>query len=878
MKCASYVIIVALLFFSSTECIAKEHALGRTTALSSISRFPFQDSARTIPEAVPVVMSGETVMFFWAESTVVRSAKSSDGGVTWNSPTNVATAQTPVQYLSAIRSSTGRVIIVWRDTTGVVETYSDNGQTWSAPFVIATTVTNLLLSQTTDGKLWLSYRWILGGVVRLITSTDNGATWTAPLSMPSYVKNQLSIVSGLGSAIVGFFISAANKLERVVSLNGGSTWSSASPILSGGGSEEMPRARNLSVGTIIVVYQSGRVDSTPLPYTTYDVMYVASSDGGATWSSAQNFTRYLGIDQLRGIDLMNGKPFVLFGSDRFFPARITSSQLPRQLWYGTIGGTPDSLAPPVFLGWSVSPQITNFPAIIRVYTDDEVGMLAVKVRYAFNGILQPELSLFDDGMHNDLFAGDNVFGNDLPPLPEGTIDFWCDITDFTGVSLRNNQVVVFIRAPQDAPGAQGDSMKVSMNNVGVFGRIVHNWPSPRPFFVGMQYPARTDLEHLYSGGIWIGGMIDTLSGRWPLVSTVSEYDPYITGELSSAGGSADTVWKTKGRNSPKPSGWDGYWGNSIAFRSPGDQNFFCTYSDYFYRPSSHIPLGVKVIQSSFTWNGSTLPGVQILDYRIANNSQRTINSAYVAFFADADVGPNTYAGFYGRNYTEFFPAYRAAIAHNSVDPGSTPMGVSILGSVPDSLRITYKWYPGLQSPQTDSMRYQLMSDGVVQPTGFPAVDDIRFLVSVGPFTIRPYTSSNPDTLRIGFAVLSAMNIPQLLDRAGQAQDVYQRVIVRGEPIEPPVPPSIPTQFNLSQNYPNPFNSSTKIEYQIPRTSHVELRVFDILGRHVATLVNEAKTPGTYEAIFDARQMASGVYFYSLSADGFASSRKALLIR
>ena len=878
--------ILAVLCFEPIA-IGQEYTVRAPESPTSMIRFPYQDSTRTITEALPIVISGETVRFFWAESTVIRSAASTNGGETWSQPIVVATTAANVRYLTGIRTLTGRVLLAWRDTNGVVATYSDDGLSWAAPFVIETTVTNLLLSRTTDGKLWLSYRWILGGVVRLITSTDNGVTWSAPLSMPSYVKSQLSIVSGSGSALIGFFPSSAGKIEKVVSVNGGSTWSTASAIISGGAGEEVPRARRLSDGTIIVAYQSATIDSTPFPYTAYDVLYVTSADDGTTWSSPQRFTLYLGNDKLHNVDLMNDKLFVLFGSDRYYPARITGNPLPMSLWFGTIGGTPDSLAPPVFLGCSVSPQIPNFPAIIRVYTDDEMGMLSVSVRYAFNSVMQPEMPLYDDGMHNDFYAGDNVFGNELPPLPEGNIEFWCDITNFAGRSLSNIQaLLVSNAAPHDAPGAQGDSMKVAMSSAGVFGRTVLNWPGPRPWYLGMQYPARTYLEHLYNGGIWIAGKIDTLSARWPLVSTVSEYDPYITGELSSGGGSADTIWKVIGRNSLKPSGWDDYWRNSMGFHSPGDQNFFCTYSDYFYHPSSHVPLGVKVIQSSFTWDGTTLPGVQILDYRIMNNSHRPIDSAYVAFFADADVGPSYSWMFSARNYTAYSPSVRTAIAHNPTDPGSTPMGVTILGSVPEALRITYKWYPGLQSPDTDSARYRLMSDGTVQPTGFPAIDDIRFLVSVGPFTIRPYTSPNPDTLRLGFALLAAMNVDQVLARAAQAQDVYQRVIVRGEPIDPPYPPPVPNQFELSQNYPNPFNPTTTIRFHLtgtqtsnpqPQTA-VTLEVFDILGREVAVLVNEMKPPGVYEVTWNADHLASGVYFYTLRSGNYVSTRKALLLK
>ncbi len=87
---------------------------------------------------------------------------------------------------------------------------------------------------------------------------------------------------------------------------------------------------------------------------------------------------------------------------------------------------------------------------------------------------------------------------------------------------------------------------------------------------------------------------------------------------------------------------------------------------------------------------------------------------------------------------------------------------------------------------------------------------------------------------------------------------------------------LPENFGLKQNYPNPFNPSTKIEFQIPSSAFVELKVFDLLGREVATLANEEMQPGNYETTFDGEGLASGVYFYRLQAGEFGQTRKLLL--
>ncbi len=90
--------------------------------------------------------------------------------------------------------------------------------------------------------------------------------------------------------------------------------------------------------------------------------------------------------------------------------------------------------------------------------------------------------------------------------------------------------------------------------------------------------------------------------------------------------------------------------------------------------------------------------------------------------------------------------------------------------------------------------------------------------------------------------------------------------------------SSPAKFELKQNYPNPFNPTTRIEFSIPKASHVSLKVFDALGKHVATLADEFRNVGNYSVSYDAARLASGVYFYNLVAGDYKESRKMVLIK
>jgi hypothetical protein len=89
---------------------------------------------------------------------------------------------------------------------------------------------------------------------------------------------------------------------------------------------------------------------------------------------------------------------------------------------------------------------------------------------------------------------------------------------------------------------------------------------------------------------------------------------------------------------------------------------------------------------------------------------------------------------------------------------------------------------------------------------------------------------------------------------------------------------IPNEYKLEQNYPNPFNPVTKINYEIPKQGFVTLKVYDIMGREVQTLVNETKQAGTYSIDFNGMQLTSGVYFYKLETAGFSDMKKMMLIK
>ncbi len=356
---------------------------------------------------------------------------------------------------------------------------------------------------------------------------------------------------------------------------------------------------------------------------------------------------------------------------------------------------------------------------------------------------------------------------------------------------------------------QGFSMLLEMNNTGSFGRIAYppfsTNPDPPDDSLGLEYPIGAKVEHIYGGGLWIGGRLDTarVGNSPPLKLVTVGYEgwsgPYY--EMFPGNTLADSFWKASTRDTVKPSGWDAYWQGGLAFRPISDQDLYCTYTDTAVRVTGHVPLRLKVIQSSYAWNSPYAEAIMIYEYKIINVGRKTIDSAFVGYFFEADVGPiYTNPTYYQNNFTAYIANSRTAYIHNPLDPGSTPIGAALLStSKPlDSLRYTFQWFPGGQTPANDIAKYNMLSSGFIRDDEFPSLSDTRFVFAFGPFTIRPRIGATPgDTLKIAVAIVSGysrtIDHRILLQRnAARALDIYLNQGIK----LPAIPPSPPLRVNV----------------------------------------------------------------------------------
>ncbi|NUM62980.1 MAG: T9SS type A sorting domain-containing protein [Ignavibacteriaceae bacterium] len=90
--------------------------------------------------------------------------------------------------------------------------------------------------------------------------------------------------------------------------------------------------------------------------------------------------------------------------------------------------------------------------------------------------------------------------------------------------------------------------------------------------------------------------------------------------------------------------------------------------------------------------------------------------------------------------------------------------------------------------------------------------------------------------------------------------------------------NLPIDYGLSQNYPNPFNPITSIQYQLPEPAFVTIKVYDVLGNEIETLVNEERDAGSYKIDFNGLELTSGIYYYRIAADNFSQTKKMILLK
>ncbi|MCW8803115.1 MAG: T9SS type A sorting domain-containing protein [Ignavibacteriaceae bacterium] len=174
---------------------------------------------------------------------------------------------------------------------------------------------------------------------------------------------------------------------------------------------------------------------------------------------------------------------------------------------------------------------------------------------------------------------------------------------------------------------------------------------------------------------------------------------------------------------------------------------------------------------------------------------------------------------------------------------------------------------GIVSASATDLEVQISVSGTSNDVAGELVDAFGTVVDV-----NNGTSSNPFTLTAPGPGTYIVNAGHKSPLKWDSASVSITVTDVGEN------PSNPSAFKLYDNYPNPFNPSTTLRYSIPEASFTSVKIYDALGNEVSSLVNETKPAGTYEVEFNASDLSSGIYYYTLNVVSFSETKKMILMK
>jgi photosystem II stability/assembly factor-like uncharacterized protein len=781
--------------------------------------------------------------------------RSTDNGETWTRTTF------PYAYpLNMAIDSLGNLLVAtWFDGAGIIRS-TDDGDTWSAIGQVTGMMQSIAVNATGDifaGSASPAPPW------QIYRSTDNGFTWdTTEIDFEArgFAFNSLGHIYALRSYSHGY-------PGLYVSTNNGTTWNpvlSCPPVPDGAGYSgiAIDSADNIIIGvmTSYATELSGRV--------------YRSTDGCATWQQISDFecwgfildqqhhllafTRYAGV--MHSTDMGDNWQYTspVFGRIRSLRT-LQTGQIVAGLDYWQTPGHPDwagtwfsdngglSWKPAELFAKSIQCVIGIDSSSILVGTSDGVYSSSdLGKNWMPSGLLNTSVWSIERATNGDLFAGTQSSG-----LYHSTDDggSW----SYLGLIGTNVRSIVI-----DALG----SMYVGSENNGVYrstdGGLTWDFVGLPNTTVGSMTDAGGQLFVGTNSGLFRSADNGTswafagLAGRvvQDLLAT-SPNDMYAATSDSGAYRSTNggQTW------SALVSGLNHRNVTSLAL-DPEGFLYAGTDGGGVYR-STQLITGINVVVPiAQSWNLVSVP-VEPSNFQRANLFPSSISQAF-AYLPGVGYAPtNTLSN--GPGYWLKFPAAgTVTLSGFSIDADSVEVltGWNLIGSISSSVSVD----------SIGSIPGGIITSEFIghTPSGYGAVSVLE--PGVGYWV----KASQP-----GLLVLSSIPPPM----------AKIRIVATGE--MPPAPPGEgttesmlekPREFALAQNYPNPFNPSTTIRYELPKTSHVSLSIFDMLGREVVMLLNEEKSPGAYTVQWDASALCSGVYFYRLKAESFTETKRLLLLK
>ncbi len=651
-----------------------------------IVHLPTQNQDEAIKESSPIVLSDQEIIIFYVSPSKdsIYLTRTTDGGGEWGNPSLVITVEPfndddPI-YITTLLTQSGRIILGWSVyDSGMFTIYSDdNGINWSQPLFIrgvglfnyiAKRSFDLNLTRLNEENLALCFRSNSGGLF-FKTSDDDGISWgseyvTVTQKTPDNPSNfyDLSVLQIDNNKILAFYTSSysgSNGIYKKISTNGGITWGDSVKIVDSELPESRSRILKQSNGTIWLVYEKTDTIFYKSRYwwiegrrAQNDVFFTKSVDDGKNWDDTQRFTKYLNDDTGININLLNGNPFISFATKRY-----TNRY---QIAYGIVGITNETFTPPLIFNILTSgpnPKTNSITVNVTVLDDEKVTEV-----YLLNED-STMVELFDDGNHDDVTAGDSIFGN--------LINLSAPINEKIGLMNANN-----IYLPLNNSGTLADinfeavlaEHFIAEDNLQ--NRNLLNYTLTRRFSSGLY----DEAGFLFSGGFWISGYSNGIlwASAQATASRISNYLPgrvgenpddplnvvYVLRSDDPAFGYSWNEWQKAvqmgadfydgdddGIYNPVDKNWNGIWDiNEDMPDLLGDQTTWSVFNDGV--PESERgrfegiePQGIEIQQTLFASGSPELENVIFIRYRINNRGTISdiLDSVYFTLWSDPDLG------------------------------------------------------------------------------------------------------------------------------------------------------------------------------------------------------------------------------------------------
>lgn len=976
--------------------------------------FALQSSAQNNTESFLLGLPNNDIIMFWYDSLAlkVKSSRSTDNGSTWSAENTITTFINVPLYnvdINAIVLNSGRVLLTYKNHDYKLHYSDDNGITWqqlptfnirpNPPLRARVYLSSF--AKTSDGKVvfvhsdWanISNNYNAHGIY--YCKSLDGIYWEQYVLIDSLGRNGNWVSLGQNKDMIVFHDSTLNGEDIFyrITTDGGQTWSPREVLIGGEYSQKNARV----IKDITEKYWLFFEDEEATPFdslTQNDINYISSTDFGNTWSLKQKFTSYKGIDKSFSLSTWNGKPVLSFASSRSDSS--ISSKL--QIYYGVGGETLDTNGPPYLFYQTVQPEfiIASDPVTYRAWVldDDVIDSVLVLLKEGENDPVK--YLMYDDGLHNDSLANDNIYGITFQNgFNHGTLlnyNFYSVDMLGNNSSSNFNPITIPTLNTQREYLLDVNKLKLPLSNRGILAAGNISGQSAMQF---------EESVMLYSGGFFISGV----NGQnvWAAgVATSALVENFLAGPVESDPNDfLNSIYTIKNTDPAFGTSWqqyrfavqsgaDFYDGNNDGIYNPVDLNSngiwdtdedkpdmfddetaWCVFNDgqpenQRMRYVGVAPQGIDIQQTIFAINEDSNPidNMIFVRYRIINRGTVADNfdDVYFSVWSDPEVGLG-----YGDELVGCDTILNLGYCYNDTldeSYGSTPpaIGTPVLQGPPvyiagetyidvngdlqftpgvdtplDSAysnngNIGIQVYPGAKNLGITSFYYTkcgstIMSEpnnveearnvmtgknrigeytnpcdslhGVVIGVPCAEVNPIFHFsgdpvtsigwIQISPCYMRMYTNIGPFELPanekvdiwtayiVGRGTNNLNSVTKLKEYTSSAINYYTSNF-KQLPVSVSESPITVNDYQLYQNYPNPFNPITKIRYTIPKSGTVNLKVYNILGQEVKTLVNDFQTVGRYEIDFSSKGLASGVYIYRLQVNGFEQAKKMIILK